>query len=436
VNRFERFLRKWGVGGLRRSLERKRARREGPRSTQAEPVPVPVPVYVAAEAVVGPIQAKRLVRERWPSSVPLRTYRIPQPPVGRITIVTDSISAGSLYGGVGTAMILAGLLCERTGRTLRLVTRTQPADPSNLGRILGTYGIRLRHDPQFAFAPVAVDGVSIDIVDDEMFLTTSWWTTATMLESVPRKSIVYLLQEDERMFYPHGDERLRCEQILSREDLRFVVNSQLLFDHLVATGLANVARRGTHFEPAFPRTLFYPRAKTGKKRFMFYARPNNLRNLFWLGIELIDRLVDESVIDGREWEIVLVGKDIPAIAFDREIGISRVENLSWNEYADLVGTIDLALCLMYTPHPSYPPLDLAASGAVVVTNEYLSKTGLTHYCGNIITARLEPQALFDAVREAVALCANAPVRGENLRQAGLGSDWRQALARVVEQLAG
>jgi len=383
-----------------------------------------------------PGQAKRLVREHWLSFAPVRTYRIPQPTVGRITIVTDSISAGSLYGGVGTAMILGGLLCERSGRTLRLVTRTQPADPSNLGRILGTYGIVLRHDPQFAFAPVTVDSASIDIVDDELFLTTSWWTTAAMLDSVPREAVVYLLQEDERMFYPHGDERLRCEQLLSREDIRFVVNSQLLFDHLAATGLANVMRRGVHFEPAFPRTLFHPRAKVGKKRFMFYARPNNLRNLFWFGIEIIDRLIDESIIDGREWELVLVGKDIPAIVFDREIGITRVENLNWNEYAELVGTIDLALCLMYTPHPSYPPLDLAASGAVVVTNQYLNKTGLSHYCGNIITARLELQALVDALREAIALCGNARVRGENLRNAGLGSDWRRALASVVEQLAG
>lgn len=432
MNRFEKFLKKWGVGGLRRSFERKRARREQRHAPQPEPSPAPT----AADVVLKPVPAKRLVREHWISSMPLRTYRIPQPPVGRITIVTDSISAGHLYGGVGTAMILAGLLCERTGRTLRVVTRTAPADPSNLGRILGTYGISLHEDPLFAFAPVGVEGSSIDLIDDELFVTTSWWTTAALCGSVPRDAVVYLLQEDERMFYPHGDERLRCEQVLLREDIRFVVNSQLLFDHLAAAGLANVARHGMCFEPAFPRSLFHPRAKTGKKRFMFYARPNNVRNLFWFGLEVIDRLIDEAVIDGREWELLLVGKDVPEIVFDREIAVTRLENLNWNEYAELVGTVDLALCLMYTPHPSYPPLDLAASGAVVVTNQCLNKTDLSRYCANIITARLEPQALVDALREGAALSDNARLRDENLRNAGLGGDWREALAPVVEQLVG
>ena len=440
VSPLERFLKKWGVGGLRRSFERKRMRREqrhSPRSEQAPlQVPMQAPLQVAANILAGPVHAKRLLREHWPSSMPLRTYRIPQPPVGRITVVTDSINAGSLYGGVGTAMILAGMLCERSGRTLRLVTRTEPANPSNLGRILSTYGVVLHHDPQFAFAPLAGDNASIDIVDDELFVTTSWWTTAALRESVPREAIVYLLQEDERMFYPHGDERLRCEQLLSCDDIRFVVNSQLLFDHLAASGLANVARRGTFFEPAFPRSLFRPREKIGKKRFMFYARPNNVRNLFWFGLEVIDRLIDEAIIDGREWELILIGKDIPDIVFDREIEVTRLENLNWNEYAELVGTVDLALCLMYTPHPSYPPLDLAASGAVVVTNEFLNKTELSRYCANIISARLEPQPLIDALREGVALSGNMRVRAENLRNAGLGADWRQALAPVVEQLVG
>ena len=47
--------------------------------------------------------------------------------------------------------------------------------------------------------------------------------------------------------------------------------------------------------------------------------------------------------------------------------------LPWSKYAELVSTMDLGLCLMDTPHPSYPPLDLAAAGAVVVTNTHGSK---------------------------------------------------------------
>ena len=332
-------------------------------------------------------------------------------------------------------MILVGLLCERSGKILRIVTRTEPANPSNLGRILGTYGITLQHDPQFVFAPPLADDSSVDIVDGEPFITTSWWTTASTLGTVPQRAIVYLLQEDERMFYPHGDDRLRCEQIIASEDIRFVLNTKLLRDHLVATGLRNIERHGVAFEPAFPRSVFHEREWTGKKRLMFYARPNNQRNLFYLGIEIIDRVLDEAIIDPKEWELILLGKDIPELHFDSGIAVKRFENLNWNEYAELAGTIDLALCLMYTPHPSYPPLDLAASGAVVVTNEYMNKTDLSAYSRNIIAARLEKQALVDAVRQGAALAVDDLRRKENQRNACLGSDWREALAPVVERLA-
>ena len=236
------------------------------------------------------------------------------------------------------------------------------------------------------------------------------------------------------MFYPHSDHLLRCAQILSRNDIRFVVNSKLLFDHLVNTGLGNIGRSGLFFEPAFPRSVFHRRPRAGKRRFMFYARPNNLRNLFFFGIEVIDRVFDEKIIDATEWELILLGKDIPELEFDSGIAVQRLENLNWNEYAELTGTVDLAMCLMYTPHPSYPPLDLAASGAVVITNEYLNKTDLSGYSKNIITARLEKQALVDAVREGVALAMDGTLSGQNQRNARLGTDWREALAPIVDRL--
>lgn len=418
---FQKFLKKWGKGGIQRSLERKRLRRAGVSAHSAAALPTK--------------DVKKLVRAHWAACAPLQTYSIPRVGTSRITVVTDSINAGSLYGGVGTAMILAGLLCERTGKVLRIVTRTEPAKPNNLGRILGTYGITLPHDPQFAFAPALVDGSSVDIVEDELFITTSWWTTAATLGTVPQHAIVYLLQEDERMFYPHGDHRLRCEQIMSRGDISFVVNTRLLFDHLVTTGFDNIARHGSFFEPAFPHSVFHRRERTGKKRLMFYARPNNLRNLFYFGVEILDRVLDEGIIDAREWELVLLGKDIPELEFDSGIAVKRFENLNWNEYAELAGTIDLAMCLMYTPHPSYPPLDLAASGAVVITNQYMNKADLSGYSRNIITAPLEQQALIDALRQGAALAANDSRRDENQLNAGLGADWREALASVVDRLA-
>ncbi|MEZ2297623.1 hypothetical protein [Variovorax sp. RCC_210] len=387
-----------------------------------------------------------LLGKRFVAQEPLRTYAIPRPELPRVSLVTDSIGSGSLFGGVGTALLFAALLANRMNATLRIVTRTEAPSPANAAQILSAYGIELTHEVQFAFAahsgadtgllPAAEAQASLDIHADELFITTSWWTTAATLASVPPASIVYLLQEDERMFYPFGEDRVQCERVLRNQQIRFVVNTRLLFEHLVATGLTNLERNGLWFEPSFPKTLFHqrPREADGKKRFFFYARPNNPRNLFHIGLDLIDRAVNEGVLDLAQWDIFLVGKDIPNVSFGDGYLPERCEGLDWEAYADLAGTIDLGLCLMYTPHPSYPPFDLAASGAVVVTNRFANKQDLSNYSANILCAELNTDALVDALRAGVALAQDNETRTRNLAANGLGADWVQSFEQTLQTL--
>ena len=382
------------------------------------------------------VSALQISDGRFPALRPLKTYVVPSIGRKRFTIVTDSISKGSLFGGVGTAIILAAKLAIRTDAVLRIVTRTEKAPPENVQHILSVYGIELQNEIQFFFSAVEDRLHEIDLHADDTFITTSWWTTAATLPSVPHDKIVYLLQEDERMFYPFGDDRLRCEGILAQRDIRFVINTKLLFDHLVATGLPNIASGGIWFEPAFPASLFHPRSPTGsgKKRFFFYARPNNSRNLFNLGLRVIDQAVSQGVLDPDEWELCLVGKDIPALSFAEHVVPSRHEDMSWSEYADFAGTVDLALSLMYTPHPSYPPLDMAASGAVVVTNRFGNKMDLSGYSENIICSELHVEALVDAIRAGVTL-SQSPSRLSNFERNGLQHSWDEALGPTLDLLA-
>lgn len=396
--------------------------------------------------VAGPPgTVNEIVRFKFPWIQPLATYLIPKPSISRVSLVTDSIGSGSLFGGVGTGLLFAAQLANRMDAKLRVVTRTEAPSPKNVLQILGAYGIELQHEIQFAFAPVSgddgaelTDGVAarLDISPDEIFVTTSWWTTTAALSSIPRTSIIYLLQEDERMFYSFGEERVQCEQVLRTADIRFVVNTRLLFDHLISSGLAQLERNGLWFEPAFPKSLFYPRQHEagGKKRFFFYARPNNPRNLFHLGLEIIDRAINRGILDLSQWDIFLVGKDIPKVMFGDGYLPTQYEGLNWGAYADLAGTIDLGLCLMCTPHPSYPPLDLAASGSVVVTNKFGNKQDLSHYSRNIICADLNMDALLDALREGVALAKDKEARSQNFAANGLSRDWAQSFEHTLESL--
>lgn len=383
------------------------------------------------------IPGGKLSSIRFPELAPLRVFTIPASSLKRITLVTDSISDNSLYGGVGTALIFASLLAESKQAMLRIVTRSERPQVSNFNHILETYDIKISSEIEFVFAPYYDDKYELSISDNELFLTTSWWTTAATLASVKHDSVIYLLQEDERMFYPFGDERLRCEEILANQDIRFVVNTRLLLDHLIASGLNNMVSHGIWFEPAFPKSIYFPRKSINKqkKQLMFYARPNNLRNLFYFGIEVIEEAVIRNIIKLDEWDILLVGKDIPNIIFGNRYTPKKCEGFSWSEYAEFSGTIDLALSLMYTPHPSYPPFDLAASGAVVVTNRFGNKRDLGSYSKNILCGDLDLEAMISTLSEGIKLAENVVQRNENYESSEIESDWKRTLGPVIEMIA-
>jgi hypothetical protein len=373
------------------------------------------------------------------ATTPLLTYSIPSSKVQRVSMITDSVGSSSLFGGVGTALIFSALLANRLDAQLRVITRTERAQPQNLDNFLTLYNIKLKHDIIFQFAAFYDDRCEVDVASEDIFITTSWWTTAATIPSVASRSIIYLLQEDERMFYSFGDERYNCEAILKNNDIRFLINTKLLFDHLVDNGLPQLEQHGQWFEPAFPNSLYNTKVKADsnqKFKLFFYARPNNPRNLFELGIEILDKSISQHIIDTDKWDIFFVGKDIPHISFSSGYTPKKLENLNWAEYANFIGTVDCGLSLMYTPHPSYPPLDLAASGAVVVTNRFGNKKDLTSYSKNIICADLDIDSLLGAVRQAVDLVQNSNLRKENYQQNGLLTDWKIAFNDVIEQLIG
>ena len=169
---------------------------------------------------------------------PVHIYRMPEA-AARVTMVTDSVNAGSLFGGVGTAMIFCALLAERLGSALRVVTRTERPDRKNLQKILAIHGIPLPPSVEFVHADMSALGRSFDIRKSDIFITTSWWTTCAVKRSIPAEQIVHIIQEDERMFYPHGDDHLLCHESLSDPSVRFIVNSRLLFDHFFGRRLGD-----------------------------------------------------------------------------------------------------------------------------------------------------------------------------------------------------
>jgi len=382
-----------------------------------------------------PLEALNILHNAFPQDKPFSVFedKLEGP---RVSIVTDSVNAGSLFGGVSTAILLGTHLAKHRKASLRIVTLHEKAHPENVADIQRIHAVEWSQNIDFVFLDHGQR--PLPVCAEDLFLTTSWWTTRHIRQTAPPEQILYLLQEDERMFYPHGDEWLRCQETLSDTAIRYAVNSRNLFEHLQANGLNHLSSRGTWFEPAFPEHIYHPapRGTEAKKQFLFYARPRHPRNLFYRGLECVIRLIETGVLSAEEWDITFVGSHIPPLQLPGGHRVTIIENLPWDAYAALIREMDVGLSLMLTPHPSYPPLDLAASGAVVVTNRFGPKQDLEAYSPNIFCVDVTVDSLVEGVRcaaeranrQETALCPT-PV-------SGILRDWGTAFTPVSEWMGG
>src|SRR6185436_146295 len=107
--------------GLARIAARLGLRRAGPDGA---------PASVTGD--LGWVSGAEMAAKQAQHCAALRIFTVPPAALPRISVVTDSINSGSLYGGVGTAVIMACLLARAQGATVRIVTRNERARPSNL----------------------------------------------------------------------------------------------------------------------------------------------------------------------------------------------------------------------------------------------------------------------------------------------------------------
>jgi hypothetical protein len=374
-----------------------------------------------------------LYRKRWPDLQPFPVSRA-WDGGPRVTVLTDSVGAESFFGGVGTALILGVQLANAIGGSLRLATRHAPPDPGVLGPLQRAAGVLLRGQLEVAFPEAGAEPLALG--PRELLLTTSWWTTRAALDSgLRRDEVVYLVQEDERMFYPYGDDRLLCGETLAEPGLPVVVNTRRLLDHLLLD-FPHLDQTGLSFEPAFPgaRDATPVRSDDGRRRFFFYARPGNPRNLYWRGGRALSRAIEAGVLDPDVWSFHFVGRGTPSLSLPRGVRPEVVEGLAWNDYQALVAGMDAGLTLMDTPHPSYPPYDLAAAGAAVLTNRHPGKEDLSGISRNILVADASEAGLLDGLAAVAALGQDDALRRRNLEGDSIERDWERALATTVDAL--
>jgi O-antigen biosynthesis protein len=195
-------------------------------------------------------------------------------------------------------------------------------------------------------------------------ICTLWTTAYYALKHNNVKRKFYFIQDFEPLFYPAGTISAQAEETY-RFGFYGIANT-ISLKHIYENEYGGEAE---FFNPAVDIGIFSPpiNIKTNNPFIVFfYGRPGEPRNGFELGIEALKKLKNRMgdkvriVCAGAEWDPTEVGLD----------GV--IENLgllTYKETAELYSKCDAALSMMFTRHPSYIPLELMASGCLVVTNK-------------------------------------------------------------------
>ncbi|SOC06461.1 rhamnosyltransferase WsaF family glycosyltransferase [Rhodobacter maris] len=357
----------------------------------------------------------------------------------RLTVLVPTLNPTEIFAGILTAIDIGVGLAER-GYPVRFIATDLPMSSPSASR-----AFVLRRQSVGASAEVAgritlhcgVQSETLPAHRDDLFLATAWWTAHVAQELITtqgykQRRFYYLIQDYEPNFYAWGPE---YADAVASYALPFepIFNTRLLHDFMREKGYALGTGTPLCFHPAIDIARYSsgerPR-RIGPRRLALYGRPEVPRNMYAMAIEVLARFIEAEGLGPEDIELISVGLSHAPVSLPNGLTLQSLGKLPWEEYPGFLRTLDFGLSLMYSPHPSHPPIEMAASGVRVVTNGFGPKD-LSRLSPAIISAAPDVMALTEALRRAWAM---GPVAEEerriDLRALGLPP------AEMLDLLAG
>lgn len=234
------------------------------------------------------------------------------------------------------------------------------------------------------------------------------------------KRFLYLIQDYETSFYSGSS-----SSVVANESYKFkysaIFSSESLKNFFIANNIGDIKGRSLpfiHFNNACAANLMEQgefiktHSQKAKKRLVFYSRPVVDRNMFELTAKAIITAYKEGIFDPSEWVCIGMGLGECTLQLNEEQSSVCMPRMNLTEYIRSVASFDVCLTLMASPHPSLIPMDLAGSGAIVVTNTFATKTKdyLYSICSNIIPSEPTLPALLTALKKAKERCIDLEER--------------------------
>lgn len=228
---------------------------------------------------------------------------------------------------------------------------------------------------------------------------------------------VFFIQEFEAIFHPYDSFRALC---IATYDLPHfaLFNSELLTRFFRKSELGvfdprNPAHELKHSHSYFSHAISDIKAPTveaissrEKTKLLYYARPeaHASRNIFEIGVLALREALEKGVFDAS-WEFYGIGSLSLSGQIELAEGITMkiLPRVSLEEYCRLMSDFDVGLALMYAPHPSVPPFEMAAAGMLTVTTTFESRSSedSESISRNLIAASPDPSSVANAIQDAV-----------------------------------
>lgn len=342
---------------------------------------------------------------------------IPDPePRPRLTLVLPSVSRSAAFGGVTTGLEvfrrIGAALAESGPIDLRVATTNPDGPPADS---------LLRPDEGIALLTRRIRHAEMPMRAREVFIAYNWHASANLADALAAQTahfgrafpLLYLIQEYEPGFLPSSADHLLIRWALEPGwPVHAVVNSSLL-----ATWLDRLGHRFEKayvFEPTLTPALrpFLAEAAAAQreKRILVYGRPWENRNCWPIlkrGLELWAARHPEQ----GGWQVVSAGAPHAPVSLAGGRKAVSVGKLGLEDYARMLSGSAVGVSLMATPHPSYPPLEMAHFGLRTITNRYGPKD-LSQVHDNIVSlADPRPETLAETLASACRVFEADPAAG-------------------------
>ena len=358
-----------------------------------------------------------------------------------VNVLIPTLNPTEIFAGIVTALDIGLGLAER-GLNVRFIATDLPVSAFSTSRAF----VKRRLSEQAVAAGAAdrielycgVTGGTVPSHRDDLFIATAWWSAHVADKLIRRHGYThtrfsYLIQDFEPNFYAWGPEF--ADAWASYElDFRPVFNTTLIRDYVAAQGFGFAhAPDALAFHPAIDISRYAAGTRpdrAGKpRRLALYGRPEVPRNMYATAIEAVARFTKSLDLTPDDIEIVSVGlRHGPVAVYEKNV-VRSLGKLAWEDYPGFLLDCDLGLSLMYSPHPSHPPIEMAASGMRVVTNHFGPKD-LSALSPAILSTEATGPAVAEALERAWTMPPVTPAERQiDLGQLGLSPD------AMVEQLA-